>query len=294
MAEKNAKASKAQIIEDEVNFENSENESTTSNEVKKEKIEIVPDVKLKRELYEKGKELEEKDEEILKLKKQLGEKKQEEKSPDFNVIEQMQAQINQLSRQVITGAKGDKLLFRQPAANDLLPQGESVTFTARSVFYVVASYIDSRGIEQLPPHKLIIFTYQASDIRKDGKEETIKNFCQFTTNLKTEVDFLRKHPYYGITFSENVNEMMEEDVRDTQFKVRAANQLSTLPPELILERAREGKFPNWQNKSIEELRYQIANQMAEDFKKESQSLQEDILRRRIIAQNLVNEKNSKA
>lgn len=247
------------------------------------------DIQVKREIYEKNKEIEEKDEELVKLRKQLEEARRSvvPVSPGPSELDQLKAQVEHLSRQIITGARGDKVLFRSPTASDL--QEDSVTFTARSVYYVVASYMDSNGIEKIPPHKLIIFTYQASDIRKDGKEEVIKNFSQFTTNLKTEIGFLRKHPHYGITFSENTNEMMEEDTRDTQFKVRAANHIMALSPEAIYARADEYKIPNWRQKSADELKPMIVEKMAEEYKAESKKLNDDIIRRRILASTLMTE-----
>jgi predicted RNase H-like nuclease (RuvC/YqgF family) len=123
------------------------------------------EVKLKRELYEKDQELEE-------LRRQLQKKEIEvpvpikTQAPDLDIINQMQQQINNLSMQVIGAAQGKKLLFRQPTPADIIPMEEAITFTARSVIYIVASYIDKNGLEKLPPFKLITFQYAASDIRK--------------------------------------------------------------------------------------------------------------------------------
>ena len=265
-----------------------------SDEIKKEKTGAAADIQIKRELYDKKKELEAKDEELEFIKKELAAIKITKVGPtqvvESDALKLMEARINELSRQIVSGVRGEKTLFRSPTPLDL--QDDSITFTSRAVFFVVGSYLDKNGLEQIPPHKLIIFTYQASDIRKEGKEDVIKNFSQFTTNLKTEIAFLRSHPHYGITFSENTNEMMDEDTKDTQFKVRAANQLATLPPEAIFDRAKEYKIANWQGKNAEELRYLIVHKMAEEFKAEAKKLSEDILRRRILASSLINEKNS--
>lgn len=248
------------------------------------------DIQVKREIYEKNKEIEQKDEELAKIREELESlKKAKAATPatQGSDLETLKAQVEQLSRQLVAGVRGEKTLFRSPTASDL--QEDSVTFTARSVYFVVGSYIDSHGIEKIPPHKLITFSYQASDIRKDGKEEVIKNFSQFTTNLKTEIDFLRKHPHYGISFSENTNEMMEEDTRDIQFKQRAANHIMALSPEAIYARADEYKIPNWRQKSADELKPMIVEKMAEEFKAESKKLNDDIIRRRILASSLVND-----
>ena len=248
------------------------------------------DIQVKREIYEKNKEIEQKDEELLKVREELDNLKKTKSvipASQGSDLEVLKAQVEQLSRQLVAGVRGDKTLFRSPTAADL--QDDSVTFTARSIFYIVGSYMDSHGIEKIPPHKLITFAYQASDVRKDGKEEVIKNFSQFTTNLKTEIDFLRKHPHYGISFSENTNEMMEEDTRDIQFKQRAANHIMALSPEAIYARADEYKIANWRQKSADELKPMIVEKMAEEYKAESKKLNDDIIRRRVLASSLVND-----
>jgi len=255
-------------------------DDTDQKDKKENKSDVVADVKHKRELYEKNKELEQKDKELEELRKQLEKKPEVAQAPDQGIITQLQAQIDQLSRQVVGAAQGHKLLFRQPTAADL--QDEAIVFTARSVIYIVASYTDSRGLEQLPPFKLIIFQYAASDIKKDGREEEIKNFSQYTTNLKPEIEFLRNHPFYGITFSENTNEMMNEDTKETQFKTRAALQLSTMSPEGIFSRARELGISDWAKKSAAELRFAIVQKMTGLYKKEAQDLQDEIIRRRVL------------
>jgi hypothetical protein len=202
----------------------------------------------------------------------------------------MKAQIDMLSKQVSAGPAGAKLRFREPNAADLVQVGEEVTFTARNVLYVVASYRDHRGLEKMPPHKLIVFQYAASDVRREGKEETVKNFSQYTTNLKTEIEYLREHPYYGIAFSENTNEMMDEDMLDTQFKIRAATQLASATPENIYVRAEQYKIQNFRNKSANQLRILVVNAMALEYKKEKKSLDDEILKRRALGQMVLNQK----
>ena len=194
-------------------------------------------------------------------------------------VQTLNAQVNLLSRQSF-GSQG-KVLFREPVASDT--QDDSVTFTARSVLYVVASYRNHKGIEVIPPHKLIVFQYAASDIRKDGREEEIRNFSQYTTNLKTEIEFLRNHPFYGITFSENVNAMMEEDVVQIRFKSQAANQIAALPPEAIFERAKDYKIPGFHDKSPNQLRALIVERMASDFKKDEEDRHAEMAKRRVMA-----------
>jgi hypothetical protein len=258
---------------------------------KTEKNDIgASEVKLKRELYEKDQELEELRKEVETIKKAKPVSDPISQAPDMTLITQMQAQINTLQSQVIGAAQGKKLLFRQPTASDVIPMEQAITFTARSVIYIVASYVDSMGLEKLPPFKLIIFQYAASDIRKEGREEEIKNFSQFTTNLQPEIDFLRSHPLYGISFSENTNEMMNEDTKEMQFKERVALQLANAVPESIFEKARDLKIPNWEKKSPNELKYYIIRAMTDTYKKEEKELQEDIVRRQSLGNMVLHNK----
>lgn len=264
---------------------------STPEKIKNENIEGVDDVKVKRALYEKNQEIDAKNEEVELLKKELAAAKAvlaESKDlsvshvPDYG-IEQLKAQVEMMQRQMIGPAPlGSKLLFREPTTTDLVPEGEEVTFIARSVLYVVASYRDYRGLEKLPPHKLIIFTYAASDIRKEGREEQVLNFSQYTTNLKTEIEFLRGHPYYGIAFSENTTEMANEDVHEINYRIRAATQLAAITPEAIFQRAEEYKIPNWHKKSAEQLRALIVAAMAAEYKAEYKAQQADIIKRQAM------------
>jgi hypothetical protein len=287
--------SKAQIAAEEEKLSATIQPGTSGNEpstVKKDKKnDAAEGVKQIKQIYAQKEELEEKEKEIEELKKELEFAKAQGPSkavaPDNTTIDQLKSQIDFLSRQVATQGHGSKLMFRPPTSADV--QEDTVTFTARSIIYIVASYKDARGIEKLPPHKLIIFEYAASDIKKDGKEDTIKNFSQYTTNLKTEIEFLRAHPYYNITFGENVNEMMAEDTKETEFKLRAANMLATMTPETIFDRAKALNIPNWRSKSSDELRMVLNKHMADTFKKEAKELQDDILKRQILAQQLINE-----
>jgi hypothetical protein len=275
-------------------------QGTPDEKIKNENKEGVDDVKVKRELYEKNQELKAKDEEITKLKVELelaAVKKAAtlaapvSQVPDSSTLDQLKSQIETLQRQMIGLAPvGSKLMFKEPTPADLVEPGEEVTFTARSILYVVASYRDYRGIEKLPPHKLIIFTYAASDRRKDGREEQIINFSQYTTNLKTEIEFLRGHPFFGISFSDNTTEMANEDVYEINYRIRAATQLATMTPEVIFDRAREYKIPNFQKKSAEQLRHLIVMAMAADYKAEYKRQQEDLIKRQALRQLASNNK----
>jgi hypothetical protein len=264
-----------------------EKKTVTTEKNDKNKVDAAT-IKTQRELYEKTQEIED-------LKKELEFAKSQHKAapvsqaPDEGVINEMRAQIQLLSSQIRTGASGDKLKFRMPTQADLVPESESVIFTARSIYYIVGSYLDKDGIEQIPPFKLISFQYAASDIRKEGREEEIKNFSQFTTRLKPEIEFLRNSPYYNITFGENTNEMMQVDTKELQFREAAATALQSATPEAVWAKAEALKIPNFRQKSASELKGPIMAEMVKDYKKQEEALQKDIIQRNLLRQSVPQE-----
>ena len=133
------------------------NASVAAEKNEKKESNVAAEVKAQKELYKKNQENEELRAELAALKKKQAEPVAITQAPDQGQIEELRAQINLLSSQVRGGASGGKLMFRSPVASDLIPTSEAITFTARSVIYIVASYMDKRGLECLPPFKLIIF-----------------------------------------------------------------------------------------------------------------------------------------
>jgi hypothetical protein len=240
------------------------------------KSDVAVEVKLKRDLLAANELAEKQAKEIQSLREKMSQPVAVA-TPDMALINQLKGQIDQLSQQVNTvKAVGTGLVFKKPTAEDT--QKEKITFTSRSVIYIVASYRDANGIEHLPPFKLIVFEYAASDVKKEGKEETILNFSQFTTNLKPEIEFLRNHPFYNIAYSENTNSMAKEDVQEIAFRVQAATQLGSASAEQLFERAEYYNIPNWRSMSAASIRPIVLNEMTKQFKKENEALQENILR----------------
>lgn len=200
------------------------------------------------------------------------------------VIRHLQGQIDMLSTMVKTGGTAKSpdtsgLNFRPVTTEDIAE--EELTFVARKVMYLVASYVDENGVEHYPPHKLILFTYAASDIKKDGNEYTIKNYCQYNTKLKTEIDYLRKHPLYSITFFDNLNAMMGDNVMDTDFRVQAASVVNTLSPEAIMDRAKEFKMFS-PKKSVEEMRAGVIQRLAESYRSQHDEQNRERVKRNIM------------
>lgn len=203
-------------------------------------------------------------------------------SPEMQkVLEHLQEEINSLKKekaeQPVVGFDGKRQKYRKPTKDDILPDGEAVTFTARFVMYVVGSFMDEAGIEHIAPFKMIKFIYAAADIKHDGKEDSIINFCTYTTRLKPEIDFLRENPQYGLMYSENMNEVATMDHKEFEFKSRVAAEVGNMAPESILEHARVYKIPGYETKAVKSLRPLVAAHIVKDYVKEAAQLQKDRL-----------------
>jgi len=196
------------------------------------------------------------------------------------VLENLQAKISELEKaqkvQFIT-VDGKKPMYRPVAPEDIMGgDDKAVTFIARCVMKVIPGYMNEYGVEVVAPHKMIVFNYAASDIRQDGKEEDILNFCQFTTRLKSEVEFLQGHPEYGLTFGENMNEVAGHDVKEYQFKVKAAEQVNSMSPESVQEYCKMLKITNYMRKSTKELKNYIVASLVVEYKQQDKILQKNL------------------
>jgi hypothetical protein len=249
------------------------------------------DVNLSKELQELKKELKSRDKTIeeLEIKTKLIGAPTE--SPDIEtVIKKLQEEVDQLRNSSTTNtqqpsviyAAKEKSKYTDPKPSDIVAGKEAATFISRCVTYVVPSYIDDDGIEHLAPHKLIVFRYSASDIRKDGKEDSIINFCQYTTKLKTEIDFLRAHPQYGLMFSESMTDVASFDHKEYEFKAKVAEDVGAMSAETIHEHAKIHNIANREKLSVTALRHILANEFTKGYVQEAKELQ----RKRILEMKL--------
>lgn len=237
---------------------------------------------LQAQIKELKRQNEEKDMKIMKLKTLP------EVAPSNEtqaIIEELQRQMSEIKNSqktqqpIVVGGKKEK--YRPVTPDDV--GDDSVTFTARCVTKVIPGYMDENGMEVIAPHKIIVLNYAASDIRQDGKEQDILNFCSYSTKLVSEIEFLRSHPEYDQTFGENMNEVAGHDPKEYQFKTKAAEEVASMSPESVLAYADQLKIPNYRKKSIKSLKGLILRHLVEQFKKEADNLQDD-LKKRLLAQ----------
>ena len=205
--------------------------------------------------------------------------------PNAEMISTLQVQVKLLSDQVAISQKMQmpgKPIYKPVPPEDF--QDEGVQFSSRRVFYVIGSYLDHRGVEVMPPYKLITLQYASSDRRKEGHEESIVNSCTFTTHLKAEIEFLREHPLYAIDFFESLNQTMKSDGIYNEFRVKAANQVIAMRDESVINTCYQKGVANVDKMSIKDLRRVLTGVLAEDYIAQAKELQSDIDRRRLLGQ----------
>ena len=205
--------------------------------------------------------------------------------PNSEMISALQVQVKLLSDQVAISQKMQmpgKPIYKPVPPEDF--QDEGVQFSSRRVFYVIGSYLDHRGVEVMPPYKLITLQYASSDRRKEGHEESIVNSCTFTTHLKAEIEFLREHPLYAIDFFESLNQTMKSDGIYNEFRVKAANQVIAMRDESVINTCYQKGVANVDKMSIKDLLRVLTGVLADDYIDQAKELQSDIVRRILLVQ----------
>ncbi|KKN85518.1 hypothetical protein LCGC14_0278410 [marine sediment metagenome] len=203
--------------------------------------------------------------------------------PNAEMISTLQVQVKLLSDQVALSQSMQmtgKPIYKPVPADDF--QDEGVLFSCRKVFYVIGSYLDHKGMEVMPPYKLITLHYASSDRRKEGHEEAIVNSCTFTTHLKAEIEFLRNHPMYAVEFFESLNATMGASGVYNEFRVKAANQVIAMKDESVINTCYQKGVAHVDKMSIKDLRRSLTGVYAEEYIGEAKELQSDLERRRLV------------
>ena len=198
------------------------------------------------------------------------------------VVAELSAQVKLLSDQILTQATvtgPGKPRYKPVPEDDYQDLG--ITFSSRRVYLVIGSYINSKAVEVMPPYKLIKFQYAASDIRKDGREESVVNSCTFTSHLKAEIKHLREHPHFGVEFFENMNVTMSTDSIYQEFRVKAAQQVVAMTDESVLNNAHQ-MLTNVDRVSIKDLRAMLVAKLGDQYVLDAKELDDDSARRRLL------------
>jgi hypothetical protein len=121
---------------------------------------------------------------------------------------------------------------------------QGTTFCAYSTGMVIVDDIRAGHPVQTPFKNKIIFDFQATKKYKnsDGRDE-ISTFCAYTSHSKMEIEWLRKHRFYGVLFFESAKEALSVDVKKAQKMMHTLGAISTLDQHAVISRCRENSIP---------------------------------------------------
>lgn len=206
-----------------------------------------------------------------------------EAPPPAAGMDEMRAQIKLLSDQLLTQQTlvgPGKPRYKPVPSDDF--QDDGITFSSRRIYFVIGSYTNSKGVEVMPPYKLIKFQYSASDIRRDGREESVVTSCTFTSHLKAEIAFLRGHPHFRVEFFENMNQTMTVDSVYQEFRVRAAQQVVAMTDESVINNAHQMGVAKVDKMPITDLRRALTSTLGDQYVRDAKDLDDDLARRRLL------------
>jgi hypothetical protein len=122
--------------------------------------------------------------------------------------------------------------------DDLLTESERVTFVAHKVGYVIAD--DKRnGRAVQAPFDVIVFKYNSTKQVKNGRETDLINLCTYTCSSKKELEWLRNHSLFRITFFDKISTAMSSDVDRAQRLAGHMMRLQNIGQHRLVEMAKQ-------------------------------------------------------
>jgi len=236
------------------------------------------------ELQKKVLDLQSKVEQLQDVQKEAESIEKDVKTESSADMEVLKAQVQMLSNQVMlqqSHIDPSRAKYKPVPPDDY--QDEAVTISARQVYLIIGSYINEKGMEVLPPYKLFKLQYAASDITQDGSEESIVNFCTYTTHLKAEIKFLRDHPGYGVVFFEDIKEAVSSDHLYSEFRTRASHQVRSMSDEAVLQEATRLKVPKLAEHSVRSLRGQLIILLGNEYIRSAKEMEDQRAKDRLMA-----------
>lgn len=156
--------------------------------------------------------------------------------------------VNELSQQIaktfgeinLLNNNSSKVKFADPKEDDLLPNGEEVTYFTRGFGYCFTSYLNN-GIRRYAPFRSILFVLNNAHKRQSGNEEAVVYVSSYTTNLKKEVEFIENSPFYGSTvFKHSMDQLMSMPSNAFAAKFSGiVSAVQAMTPDAVLGNARE-------------------------------------------------------
>jgi len=154
--------------------------------------------------------------------------------------------------------------------SDILAPEEYVTFVSHMAWNSITS--DKRhGRSVKPPFGIIKFDYQFTNHVKSGKETDVSHVCRYVCKSRTELNWLRNHSLFGISFFDSIEGALSEEGKKAQRLSVMMSHLSNRGRSDLLPMARQNGVTGCETMEISQLRAAIAtaivNKQIEDQEK---------------------------
>jgi hypothetical protein len=144
------------------------------------------------------------------------------------------------------------------------------------------SFIDMgytrKGQAVNPPYGKIVFKPVTPEKQRDsfGKIHILQQ-CTAEIWSKRQVEYLKKHPLCGSTFFESRSDLKKQDVRSTNFNLKATMEVEKLNDKQVIEVCRGRNIPV--SNDFEGMRKKLATSISLEAQGKQVSFQEEIVKR---------------
>lgn len=172
----------------------------------------------------------------------------------------------QMSSQDVTDKETGQFRFKKTAASsdptDALPKEEWVSFVSYMSFNVITSDLRN-GVEVPAPIKPIKFIYDSTKRIPRGKDTEMVHICVYTCRSKKELEWLRSHTCFGVTFFDNIKGTLADDAKLARKMANLIMSLRGMNIHELMAMAKNNDLTNYQGLDADDLRATIAYQMAQ-------------------------------
>jgi len=142
-------------------------------------------------------------------------------------------------------------------------------------------FVDKRNkngyIESTPSGKIIEFKRLGSKTSVRGREKVREYVCGYKTNYKSEVNWFRTHPEYGLTIFEDIKDVFDADVEYMKIAAEELKTVNNMEHSVLISNAKH--FDVKLGGSLEDVKTQIALKRAKQKIGNNRKHIEDLLKR---------------
>lgn len=207
------------------------------------------------------------DEELVMVMKATIEKNERE-------LASLRKTVQELTSKVISKTVDEPVeITGEGIADDYIEN--PVTFFSNTIGMILGNY-KYRGKEYSPPNGIITFRNSARmTVSKMGQRDArVVSQCVYSSHSLKEVEFIRNHPWYGVTMFEKSYMAKNVELFMVDMRNSAASEVSTRGMNQVVEMALQRNIPITDN--VDDLKRQLIEVLAEEkmksFREKSETL----------------------